>query len=72
MPLIPSALGQRWRPVLLDEVEGAQDGRLEGVSRYVLADLKWASNMLTGMEKDEKKSLDDGEPSLNWRNRCGN
>jgi protein-serine/threonine kinase len=52
------------------DVEGDTQDRNEG--RSLQANLKWASNIMTGMEKHEKKNLNDGEPLLNWRNRCGN
>lgn len=52
------------------DVEGDAQDRDEG--RSMQANLKWASNIMTGMEKHEKKNPDDGEPLLNWRNRCGN
>ncbi|KAG7293374.1 hypothetical protein NEMBOFW57_003422 [Staphylotrichum longicolle] len=36
------------------------------------SDAKKRSNgMTTGMEKHDKKDMDDGEPLLNWRNRYG-
>jgi serine/threonine protein kinase len=33
---------------------------------------KLNTGITPGMRKHEKKNLDDGEPLLNWRNRCGN
>jgi len=32
---------------------------------------KWSNGMTAGMEKHDKKDMGDGEPLLNWRNRCG-
>lgn len=33
--------------------------------------VKWSSNIMMSLNKHEKKSLGDGEPLLQWRNRCG-
>ncbi|KAF3768929.1 kinase-like protein, partial [Cryphonectria parasitica EP155] len=32
---------------------------------------KWGSNVMVGLHKHEKQNLWDGEPLLQWRNRCG-
>ncbi|KUI67775.1 Serine/threonine-protein kinase cbk1 [Cytospora mali] len=32
---------------------------------------KWSSNIMMGLSKHEKKNPWDGEPLLQWRNRCG-
>lgn len=33
--------------------------------------MKWSSNIMIGLSKHEKRDLWDGEPLLQWRNRCG-
>lgn len=33
--------------------------------------VKWSSNIMMSLNKHEKKSFGDGEPLLQWRNRCG-
>lgn len=40
--------------------------------KSLTATIRWASNIMTGIDKHEKKNPADGEPLLNWRNRCGN
>lgn len=48
------------------------DGDEEDRDESRCSDAKKRSNgMTTGMEKHDKKDLDDGEPLLNWRNRYG-
>ncbi|KAK3394471.1 hypothetical protein B0H63DRAFT_532636 [Podospora didyma] len=49
-------------------VEGDDQDRTEG--RSLQATMRWASGVMAGMEKHDKKNED--EPLLNWRNRCGN
>ncbi|KAK3341155.1 kinase-like protein [Lasiosphaeria hispida] len=51
-------------------VEGDDQDKNDG--RSLQATMKWASNIMSGIEKHDKKNPDDGEPLLNWRNRCGN
>ncbi len=52
-------------------VEGDEKDRND--SRQVQADTKWATAIMTGIEKHERKELPDKEePLLQWRNRCGN
>lgn len=51
------------------QVEGDEQDKEEG--RSLQATAKTASSLMTGMERHEKK-VDDDEPLLNWRNRCGN
>ncbi|KAK0657492.1 kinase-like domain-containing protein [Cercophora newfieldiana] len=51
-------------------VEGDDQDKNEGRSLQVT--MKWASNIMAGIEKHDKKNTCDGEPLLNWRNRCGN
>lgn len=41
-------------------------------ARSVQAALKWTTSVMTSIEKHSKKDPNDGEPLLNWRNRCGN
>ncbi|OIW35081.1 kinase-like protein, partial [Coniochaeta ligniaria NRRL 30616] len=51
-------------------VEGDEQDKEE--ARSVQSTLKWTSTIMSGIEKHNKKDPDDGEPLLNWRNRCGN
>ncbi|KAK3498369.1 kinase-like protein [Neurospora crassa] len=51
-------------------IEGDDQDKAEG--RSLQATMKWASGIMTGIDKHEKKTTDDGEPLLSWRNRCGN
>ncbi|KAB5580697.1 kinase-like protein [Coniochaeta sp. 2T2.1] len=51
-------------------VEGDEQDKEE--ARSVQATLKWTTSIMSGMEKHNKKNSHDGEPLLNWRNRCGN
>jgi len=51
-------------------VEGDDQDKSDG--RSLQATMKWASNIMAGIEKHDKKPSCDGEPLLNWRNRCGN
>lgn len=51
-------------------VEGDDQDKNEGRSLQVT--MQWASNIMAGIEKHDKKNPYDGEPLLNWRNRCGN
>ncbi|KAK4449292.1 serine/threonine-protein kinase [Podospora aff. communis PSN243] len=51
-------------------VEGDNQDKEDGRSLQVT--MKWASNIMAGIEKHEKKNPCDGEPLLSWRNRCGN
>lgn len=51
-------------------LEGDDQDKAEG--RSLQATMKWASSIMTGIDKHEKKNADDGEPLLSWRNRCGN
>jgi len=50
-------------------VEGDEQDQTDG--RNLQQTMKWANNIMTGIEKHEKNQ-NDGEPLLNWRNRCGN
>ncbi|KAK3335347.1 kinase-like protein [Cercophora scortea] len=51
-------------------VDGDEQDKTE--SRSLQATIKWTSGIMTGIEKHDKKDLGDGEPLLQWRNRCGN
>lgn len=51
-------------------VEGDDQDREE--ARSVQAALKWTTSVMASIEKHNKKDPNDGEPLLNWRNRCGN
>lgn len=51
-------------------VEGDDQDQKEG--RSLQATMKWASNIMAGLEKHDKRSPGDDEPLLTWRNRCGN
>ena len=51
-------------------VEGDDQDRTEG--RSLQAAIRLANGIMTGLERHDKKDLEDGEPLLNWRNRCGN
>ncbi|KAK5663664.1 hypothetical protein OQA88_4095 [Cercophora sp. LCS_1] len=51
-------------------IEGNDQDQKEG--RSLQATVKWTSGIMIGLEKHDKKNYDDGEPLLNWRNRCGN
>jgi serine/threonine protein kinase len=51
-------------------VEGDDEDKQE--ARSVQATLKWTGSIMTSIEKHNKRDLNDGEPLLNWRNRCGN
>ncbi|KAK3397956.1 kinase-like protein [Sordaria brevicollis] len=51
-------------------LEGDDQDKAEG--RSLQATMKWASGIMTGIGKHEKKNKDDGEPLLSWRNRNGN
>ncbi|KAK3328829.1 kinase-like protein [Apodospora peruviana] len=50
----------------------ASDAQDRAESRSLQATTKLSSAIMTRIEKHEKKDLADGEPLLNWRNRCGN
>lgn len=50
-------------------VEGDDMDRRE--AKNISASVKWITNIRAGIEKHDKKNLSDGEPLLNWRNRCG-
>jgi len=51
-------------------VKGDEQDKAE--THSLQATMKWTNNIQSGMEKHEKRRVDDGEPLLNWRNRCGN
>ncbi|KAH7634907.1 kinase-like domain-containing protein [Sordaria sp. MPI-SDFR-AT-0083] len=51
-------------------LEGDDQDKAEG--RSLQATMKWASGIMTGIDKHEKKITEDGETLLSWRNRCGN
>ena len=51
-------------------VEGDDQDKTDG--RSLQATMRWATAIMMGIEKHEKKDPEDGEPLLNWRNRCGN
>ncbi|KAJ0121023.1 hypothetical protein J7T55_008183 [Diaporthe amygdali] len=40
-------------------------------ARTLSHNVKWSSNIMMSLNKHEKKSFGDGEPLLQWRNRCG-
>lgn len=52
-------------------VEGDEEDKTENRCPEAAAK-KRASGITAGIEKHDKKNLYDGEPLLNWRNRCGN
>lgn len=51
-------------------VKGDDQDKTDG--RSLQATMKWATSIMTSIEKHGKKGPDDGEPLLSWRNRCGN
>jgi protein-serine/threonine kinase len=40
-------------------------------NKSLTATMKWASGIMSGIEKHEKPAQAEAEPLLNWRNRCG-
>ncbi|PSS03622.1 kinase-like domain-containing protein [Coniella lustricola] len=50
-------------------VEGDCQDRQE--AQYLAHGVRWSPNIIAGLQKHEKKDLWDGEPLLQWRNRCG-
>lgn len=50
-------------------VEGDEQDRQD--AQALSHSVKWSSNIMMGLNKHEKKNLGDGEPLLQWRNRCG-
>lgn len=51
------------------KVEGDEQDRQD--SQTLSHNVKWSSNVMMGLSKHEKKNPWDGEPVLQWRNRCG-
>jgi len=52
-------------------VEGDEEDRRNG--KNFTATMKWATNIMNGIEKHEpKEGQSRKEPLLQWRNRCGN
>lgn len=51
------------------QVEGDQQDKQD--THVPSHNFKWSSNVMMGLHKHEKKNLWDGEPLLQWRNRCG-
>lgn len=51
------------------QVDGDEQDRQDAQTHS--QDVKWSSNIMTGLGKHEKKNPWDGEPLLQWRNRCG-
>lgn len=50
-------------------VEGDEQDRQE--AQTLTHNVKWSTNVMMGLNKHEKKNVWDGEPLLQWRNRCG-
>ena len=51
------------------KVEGDEQDRQD--VQTLTHNVKWSSNVMVGLSKHEKKNSCDGEPLLQWRNRCG-
>lgn len=51
------------------DVQGDEQDKQDATSLSHRA--KWSSNIMMSLDKHEKKNLRDGEPLLQWRNRCG-
>ncbi|ROW11436.1 hypothetical protein VMCG_01189 [Cytospora schulzeri] len=51
------------------KVEGDEQDRQD--AQTLSHNVKWSSNVMMGLSKHEKKNPWDGEPLLQWRNRCG-
>jgi serine/threonine protein kinase len=51
------------------KVDSDEQDRLD--AQTLSHNVKWSSNIMMSLNKHEKKSVSDGEPLLQWRNRCG-
>ncbi|KAI3401653.1 hypothetical protein diail_9317 [Diaporthe ilicicola] len=51
------------------KVEGDEQDKHD--AKTLSHNVKWSSNIMMSLNKHEKKSFGDGEPLLQWRNRCG-
>jgi protein-serine/threonine kinase len=51
------------------KVDSDEQDRLD--AQNLSQNVKWSSNIMMSLQKHENKSVSDGEPLLQWRNRCG-
>jgi protein-serine/threonine kinase len=51
-------------------VDGDEQDKAD--NKNLSATMKWASGIMSDIEKHDKPAQAEGEPLLNWRNRCGN